>query len=256
MILRFCKIVIWISSLVLIARAQPALSRSDVSFLKPGFAGVYNGVSIPVASFAATDPANSQSGYANVGYQFGFEVGYELFTWLGFKLSYIDIRNPLNATSLRDAYNTGNSFDRFVGGRSRVDAVANTSYTMRGIMVGVYYPMQMANTTITLGAQAGYTNTIDPELRMAVVNLDSNRLYNFFSPEFIINEPAYQFSVDVRTKLYKNIQLLVGANYLFLTSDVQNRLLYRVPPGPIGVFNYTLNYQVVNLRVGLALGFE
>jgi hypothetical protein len=242
--------------MVFIAQAQPKLSRSDVSFLKAGYAGMYNGVSIPVASFAATDRTSDQSGYAKAGYQFGFDIGYELFQWLGFRLSYIDIRNGLNANELRNAYNQGNSFNRFVGGNSRVDAVANTSYSMRGIMIGAFYPMHMANTTITLGAQAGYTNTIDPELRMAVVNLDSNMLYSFFSPEFIINEPAYQFSMDVRTRLYNSIQIFAGVNYLFLTSDVQNRLLYRVPPGPIGVFNYTLNYQVVNLRIGLVFGFE
>jgi hypothetical protein len=235
--------------------------RIDIDYLKAGHLGFYVGTVLPVANFASTDYFNEKSGYANLGMLYQVEAGYEIFPWLGAKITYSNYQNPLNKNAIVANLNEFRFFDRIpiIGGSSRVEAMRAGNYSMRGVLAGAYYPFHSSTTTIEVYAQAGLMNTIDPELRFAVVNTSNNQVFDVLMPEKRATDAAYVAGFNLRTRLYKSVQFTAGGHYLYAEQRMSdNRIFIRGNNMAAGYLlsTYTLYVQTVNLHIGIAFEFE
>jgi len=253
----------WIASLALIigaqiANAQLGTFKLDEAMLLGGQFSVVGGLSVPFKDFADKS-FKLESGYANIGSTIKVGFSYEVAPFIGIVLQYNNFVHP---------FDKGDFISDFKAARTDVTLTSfeTENWRLGGMMLGFLYPLKMYRTTIDSYVGATLLHGVYPKNTIAFIEKQTMAPFQFLQDEVSGNNVGFQAGIKFRYGLFdkkfsrvklKNLLLIIAVDYLYTEIVYKDIIiLEELRSLAFSVPDYTQQYQLINLSVGLGLQFD
>ncbi len=227
------------------ARDSAIAEAPKNKYYKRAYLGFSIGVAYPMGSFSAKNEEFDNSAFAESGFNLHYiEGGYRIGKTLGVAAYLFTKTNSIDYDLLRKSRTskTGNSYIEASGG----------DYELRGAMLGLLVSKKNDVVDLDLRFMLGNAGFYLPEVKLKYRDQTSNQIHEQrFRPT---QERSFGVGLGagMRIHLKDYLDLMLNGTYLLF----QNDFTQVVEEGPnLSEVKSELNYEVVNLNIGLAYRF-
>lgn len=211
------------------------------------------GYSIPVGDFASTELTDA-AGFATNGYSISGGLLYDVFPLLGISIQYHQHQNGFNSNALFEKL--APAYASASNNNVVLQDFRSDSWSLKGVLLGIYLPIRHTKTTYWIGVNAGYMSAVLPESQIEYYIQSRGQQVKDLIYEGRADDAAYMVQLGVKRKLWKDVLVVGKAEYLYSEQlftnlsgiDLVSQTLFYVP-------DYTQYFHMVALKAGFAWQF-